>query len=234
MTGFFIVAAVVIILFLAAVALLGAARRRDASSAVGSLTRETVKRDRSARGTRRPPRSTPSRRPAARSSAPRRSSARGGEIEKVGEPTPAAWTPPDIETYDVNRRQFLNRSVVALMGLGISAFGVAIVGLPVAVGLGRASARRSTSARSPTSRPRSRRPTASSTGPRAACGSPSTRRTALPKAERRVLAARADRHEGRPGRAVPEVPAPRVPCSELQQLAVVRVSLPRLAVQPGR
>ena len=33
---------------------------------------------------------------------------------------PVAWTPPDPETYGVTRRQFLNRSVFALMGLVIT------------------------------------------------------------------------------------------------------------------
>ena len=35
-------------------------------------------------------------------------------------------------------------------------------------------------------------------------------------------------------RAVPEVPAPRLPGAELRDVAVVRVPVPRLAVQPGR
>jgi cytochrome b6-f complex iron-sulfur subunit len=127
MTGFFIVAAVVLILILAAVALLGAARRRDASSAVGSLSRESVKRDRSARRNEPIPvdAEPPTGKEIERAAALER---KGGEIEKVGDRAPAVWTPPDIETYDVNRRQFLNRSVITLMTLGISAFGVAIVG----------------------------------------------------------------------------------------------------------
>src|SRR6478609_3194914 len=100
MTGFFIVAAVVLILILAAVALLGAARRRDASAAVGSLSHETVKRDKAARKTEPLPVDAvpPTGREIERSAALER---RGGEIEKVGDRAPAVWTPPDIETFGV-------------------------------------------------------------------------------------------------------------------------------------
>ena len=50
------------------------------------------------------------------------------DVATVDSAPPAVWVAPDPETYDVTRRQFLNRSVIALMGLGLSAFGVAIVG----------------------------------------------------------------------------------------------------------
>ncbi len=43
-----------------------------------------------------------------------------------------------------------------------------------------------------------------------------------------------DRHEGRHRRPLPEVPPPRLPRARVRQLAVVRVPVPRLAVQPGR
>ncbi len=90
-------------------------------------------------------------------------------------PAPVAWTPPDEDAIGVTRRQFLNRGIVAGFVLGLSAFAP-----PPSPSSGRrarrASAPRSPSARSPTSRTRSARTTASSTTPRAACGSPSTRR----------------------------------------------------------
>lgn len=127
MSGILVVIAVVVIALLAAVALLGAARRRDTDSAVGTLSRETERRDRTAR------------KQAATADAAKVSSReveRAAELERVGggvvEPvqpaTPAVFVPPDPETYGVTRRQFLNRGVVALMGLGISAFGVAVIG----------------------------------------------------------------------------------------------------------
>ena len=49
MSGFFIVIAVLVIVVLAAVALVGAARRRDADAATGTLSRESIQRDKAAR-----------------------------------------------------------------------------------------------------------------------------------------------------------------------------------------
>ena len=56
----------------------------------------------------------------------------GREIERLaaaGPPAtvsesaaPVAWVPPDPEALDASRRAFLNRSIVALMGLGIAGF----------------------------------------------------------------------------------------------------------------
>lgn len=126
MNGFFIVLAVVAIVVLAAIALVGAARRRDVDSAVGTLSKETIRRDRAARKEATPMVSAPTARDVERSVALER---RGAGLATV-EPSapPALFVPPDPETYDVTRRQFLNRGVIALMGLGISAFGVAVVG----------------------------------------------------------------------------------------------------------
>lgn len=122
----FIIVAIVLVVLLAAIALLGAARRRDADSAIGSLSSEAVKLDRQARK-------------AARAEAEQR--ATGREVERAAElartgagevapvsAAPVEWTPPDPETYGVTRRQFVNRTVFALFGLGITVFGVAIVG----------------------------------------------------------------------------------------------------------
>lgn len=122
----FIVVAIVIIVALAAVALVGAARRRDTGAAVGTLANETIKRDRAARKrAQAEPSPTPSGREIEQAAVLART---GTDIAPVGSTAPVQWTPPDPETYGVTRRQFLNRSVFALMGLGISVFGVAIVG----------------------------------------------------------------------------------------------------------
>src|SRR4029079_18385169 len=52
----------------------------------------------------------------------------GSEIAPVSSKPPATWTPPDPDTYGVTRRQFLHRSIFALVALRITVFGVAIVG----------------------------------------------------------------------------------------------------------
>jgi cytochrome b6-f complex iron-sulfur subunit len=43
----------------------------------------------------------------------------------VSSAPPAPWVPPDPEVVGVTRRQFFNRSIVTLMGLGLSGFGAA-------------------------------------------------------------------------------------------------------------
>ena len=127
MNGFFIVIAVVVLVVLAAVALLGAARRRDTDSATGSLSRESIKRDRAARKEAAEMVPTgPSGQEVERSVALERRG--GGDLEPVAAATPAVFVPPDPEAYVVSRRQFLNRGVIAMMGLSIAAFGTAIVG----------------------------------------------------------------------------------------------------------
>ncbi len=126
MSGIFIVLAVVVIAVLAAVALAGAARRRDAGAAVGSLSRETATRDKKARKEAALESvGAPSGREVEKSAALART---GGGIEVAPAAAPVAWTPPDPETYDVTRRQFLNRSIVAMFGLGVAGFGAAFVG----------------------------------------------------------------------------------------------------------
>ena len=129
MSGFFIVLAILVICALAAVALMGAIRRRDVDSATGTLARETRQRDRSARKEEAV---------ASVVAAPTGAEVeRSAALERVGGGTvattddvapPAVFVPPDPETYGVTRRQFLNRGVIAAFGLGITAFGVAIVG----------------------------------------------------------------------------------------------------------
>ncbi|MFZ4517467.1 MAG: ubiquinol-cytochrome c reductase iron-sulfur subunit [Microthrixaceae bacterium] len=127
MSGF-IVLAILALVVLAAIALLGAARRRDADAAVGSLARETVSRDRKARKDAPAAAATaPSGKELERSVALER--AGGGAVATTDSPAPpAVFVPPDPEAFGVTRRQFLNRGVIAVFGLGLASFGVAIVG----------------------------------------------------------------------------------------------------------
>ncbi len=108
-----------------AVAALGIAlRNRDTSTAIGQLSGETVKRDRHVEV------------PEPESAVPKT----GREVEAIGsargraaivaaETTPpVAYVPPDPETIGVARRQFLNRGIFAMFGLGITSFGAASLG----------------------------------------------------------------------------------------------------------
>lgn len=126
MSGIFIVLAVIVIAVLAGVALAGAAKRRDAGAAVGSLSRETSSRDKKARKEAAAEVvATPTGREVEKSAALART---GGAVAVAPAAAPVAWTAPDPETYDVTRRQFLNRSIIALFGLGVAGFGAAFVG----------------------------------------------------------------------------------------------------------
>ena len=108
---------------LALVAVLAAARRRQSAEAVGILSRETLRKDRSS--------------VVLSSEAPRTgreveraaAAARAGTAVVPAEPagTPVPYVPPDPETIGVSRRQFFNRTIVMLMGLSLSGFGVACI-----------------------------------------------------------------------------------------------------------
>ena len=117
----------------AAVLLVGALRRKDTGEAVGALSRETVKRDRAAASARATSGADdlvedgPSGREVERSAARERRQA-STAVATTGSSTPVAWSPPDPEVIGVNRRQFLNRSVLGVSGFALSGFGVAIIG----------------------------------------------------------------------------------------------------------
>lgn len=119
-TGTVIAIAIPVLVVLAGAVAFTSLRRRDAQG-LGHLSRETRSRDRDAQ-------------PGDASSASdeARELERSVALERVGgavavpEPkAPVVWTPPDPEQVGVNRRQFLNRSSVALMGVGLSVFGAA-------------------------------------------------------------------------------------------------------------
>ncbi len=99
--------------------------KRDTADATGRLSRETRLRDRSAEtpvslgeGTSTSGRDVEKAAVLARIET-------GREVVTADAAAPVAWTPPDPDTVGVHRRQFLNRSIVGFMGLGISGFGAA-------------------------------------------------------------------------------------------------------------
>lgn len=145
---------VVVLLVVFGMAVLFAAwRRRDSRRAVGRLSRETKKKDRSqAANKSAATQSTLASQSAAPSSAPETLSAREVESEAVAtwrgtqqpvvletEALPEEWTPPDPDAVGVTRRQFLNRSIFGFMALGLSGFGAAVLGFlwpPFVTGFG--------------------------------------------------------------------------------------------------
>src|SRR5687768_3340132 len=87
----------------------GAARRRDTGEAIGGLSRETRKRDKSTRDVAATEPPATGRDVEKAAAIERREPSK--EVAKVtaGEVTP--WVPPDPETLGVTRRQFLNRGI---------------------------------------------------------------------------------------------------------------------------
>ena len=108
----------------AGVLLFAAARRRDNGAATGVLTREAAKRDRgpvtlddggapvTGREVER-----------AAALARREETLPAAKVEEA----PVEWVPPDEETLGVTRRQFFNRSIVAMFGFGLSGLGAAML-----------------------------------------------------------------------------------------------------------
>ena len=121
-----IAAAVVLV----AVVAFAASRRRDTGEAVGTLSRETRRRDRAGAPLQQEPVGATAGgglrgREYERSVALERIDA--GTLEPVRSTAPVAYVPPDPETLGVTRRQFLNRSIVGFMLFSISGFGAAVV-----------------------------------------------------------------------------------------------------------
>jgi cytochrome b6-f complex iron-sulfur subunit len=123
--------AVPVLVLLAGVVMLAAARRRDTIDVVGRLDRAAVRQDRRARGRRGavgggwPSSSARELERTARQQW-RRGAPTVGTVGAVERPAvPVAWVPPDAETLGVTRRQFVNRSIVGAMGLGLAGFGSA-------------------------------------------------------------------------------------------------------------
>lgn len=120
--------AIPLLVVLGAIALVASARRRDVGGA-GRLSRETRRRDVGSRA-------TGDEAEAATAEADGKALtgreverqavlARSGALEKA-EPAPVApYEAPDAETIGVTRRQFFNRSIVAMFGLGLTGFGAA-------------------------------------------------------------------------------------------------------------
>jgi cytochrome b6-f complex iron-sulfur subunit len=94
--------------------------RRDRGTAVGTLNRETVQRDRSSEAL-----AVIEDEPATARDVERQAALewRGEEELAPRQAAPPARAPLDPEVVDVTRRQFLNRGVTTLFGVGLAGFG---------------------------------------------------------------------------------------------------------------
>jgi cytochrome b6-f complex iron-sulfur subunit len=126
-TSTIIAIAVVVLVALAGMLLFASARRRDTDTALGQLSHETRTRD---RGPVSPTADEAATAPTTGREVERAAALerRGvGTIERAPTAAPVPWVPPDAETIGVTRRQFFNRSIVGLFGLGLTGFGGAAV-----------------------------------------------------------------------------------------------------------
>ncbi len=128
-TGATIAIGAVVVFVLLAVFLATSSMRKDRADAVGVLSRETKKRDRSNEALE-------SVAPAAPAAATGKEVERAAMLERTGGGTvavrprtapPATIGPIDPETYGQTRRQFLNRGIVGFFVVGLSGFGAAVV-----------------------------------------------------------------------------------------------------------
>jgi cytochrome b6-f complex iron-sulfur subunit len=126
-----VVIVAVALVVLAGITLFAASRRRATREAGRVGTRETRQRDRASAATTGLATAQEAPTPSLRGRDYERSVAlaRTGaaEIEPVRATPPAVYVPPDPETLGVTRRQFLNRSIVGFMVMGLSGFGAAVV-----------------------------------------------------------------------------------------------------------
>jgi cytochrome b6-f complex iron-sulfur subunit len=115
-----------VLALLAVLLLAGAARRRDTGEAIGDLSRETRKRDKSTGRLVREEEALSGR--AVEKSAALERRPPSTEVVKAQAAELAPFVPPDPETLGVTRRQFLNRGIVTLMSFSLATFGLSLIG----------------------------------------------------------------------------------------------------------
>jgi len=118
-----------VVLVLAAVFVLAMLARRDRASAIGLISRETRRRDKSGKALEP---MAPVGPPPVRGKEVERSVAlerrEGTVVTRPRAAPPVLAGPLDPEAYGVTRRQFFNRSIVGMFALGLSGFGAACIG----------------------------------------------------------------------------------------------------------
>lgn len=120
------VIAIIILALLGLVVVAVSFRRSDTTTAIGQLSGETVRRDRSHEGVETTLESTAAPVTTGKEvEALARGGAPGALVATRDAAPPVVYVPPDPETVGVTRRQFLNRSIVTTFAFGLSAFGAA-------------------------------------------------------------------------------------------------------------
>ena len=124
-SGVVVALAVVAVAVLGGLFLITTSRRSDRNAATGLLARETMQRDRSARKSAVTTDVAFVATPLTGREVER--AARGTDVAVIDR-APALPRPPmDAEQLGVTRRQFLNRSTIAMFGVGLGGFGTALL-----------------------------------------------------------------------------------------------------------
>ena len=176
------IAIAVVVVLAAIVVFVTTARRRDPSDADRSLSRETrATATRRAADAARAAAGRSTGREVERAAAEARSRRRRPSVARREPRRRRPPSPPDPETLGVTRRQFFNRGIVTFMSLGLGGFGAVDARLPVAAARRRLRLEDHASASSTTSRRDRPGQRLLLRRPRAARGSPRTRRTPSPR-----------------------------------------------------
>jgi cytochrome b6-f complex iron-sulfur subunit len=117
--------AAVVLVVLAGLFVFATTRSRDRASAVGALSRETRKRDRTTKSTGEDTEPVVTGREVERSAVVARTG--GGTLVETKAAPPAVRQPLDPEAYGVTRRQFFNRGITAFFALGLAGFGTTTI-----------------------------------------------------------------------------------------------------------
>ncbi len=120
-----LVIGIIVLAVLALVAMLASARSRQTDDAVGMLSRETQHRDAGTSVLGAPSQLTGKQ---VEQAVVIERKAASKELALAGRAAPPApYVPPDPEAIGVSRRQFFNRSIVLMFGLGLAGFGTASI-----------------------------------------------------------------------------------------------------------
>lgn len=117
--------AAVVLVVLGGLFVFATTRTRDRASAVGALSRETRKRDRTTKSTGEDAEPVVTGREVERSAALARTG--GGTLVETKAAPPAVRQPLDPEAYGVTRRQFFNRGITAFFAIGLAGFGTTVI-----------------------------------------------------------------------------------------------------------
>lgn len=121
-----IIIGIIVLIVLALVLVVAASRRSDAGDAIGTISRETSKRD-TAKVFDDDGEELISGKKYEKALVAARNQESTDLVLAEAAP-PAVYVPPDPEQLGVTRRMFFNRGIIAMFGLGLSGFGAACIG----------------------------------------------------------------------------------------------------------